>query len=104
GRGGADVVCVRLRAGDQASPPAEVPRDRGLDCSLRVQEYSARINMYVPEQFKVRDEGEIQAFMEKYDFATVVSSPPTGLIATHVPAVIRHSCARGLADSSRSGL
>ena len=45
--------------------------------------------MYIPEQFKVRDEGEIQAFMEKYDFATVVSSPPTGLIATHVPVVIR---------------
>jgi transcriptional regulator len=45
--------------------------------------------MYIPEQFKVRDEGEIQAFVEKYDFATVVSSPPTGLIATHVPVVIR---------------
>ena len=51
--------------------------------------------MYVPEQFKVRDDGEIQAFMEKYDFATVVSSPPTGLLATHVPVVIRRD-ERGL--------
>jgi len=45
--------------------------------------------MYVPEPFKVLDEGEIRAFMEAYDFATIVSSPPQGLIATHVPVVVR---------------
>jgi transcriptional regulator len=45
--------------------------------------------MYIPEHFKVLDEGEIQAFMEEYDFATVVTSAPAGLIATHVPVVIR---------------
>ncbi len=45
--------------------------------------------MYVPEAFKVVDEGEIQAFVQRYDFATMVSSPATGLIATHVPVVVR---------------
>jgi transcriptional regulator len=45
--------------------------------------------MYVPEPFKIVDEGAILAFMEKYDFATVVSSTPQGLIATHVPVVVR---------------
>jgi transcriptional regulator len=45
--------------------------------------------MYVPEAFKVVDEGEIQAFIQRYDFATIVSCPATGLIATHVPVVVR---------------
>jgi transcriptional regulator len=45
--------------------------------------------MYVPEAFKVVDEGKIQTFIQRYDFATIVSSPPTGLIATHVPVVVR---------------
>ena len=45
--------------------------------------------MYVPEPFKVLDEGEIRAFMEKYALATVVSAPAQGLIATHVPVVVR---------------
>jgi transcriptional regulator len=45
--------------------------------------------MYVPEAFKVVDGGEIQAFIQRYDFATMVSSPTTGLIATHVPVVVR---------------
>jgi transcriptional regulator len=45
--------------------------------------------MYLPEKFKVVDSGEILAFMQRYDFATIVSSPPQGLIATHVPVVVR---------------
>jgi transcriptional regulator len=49
--------------------------------------------MYVPETFKVVDEGEIKAFMQRYDFATIVSSPPTGLVATHAPVVVRHDAA-----------
>jgi transcriptional regulator len=46
--------------------------------------------MYVPEAFKVVDEGEIQAFIQRYAFATIVSSPTTGLVVTHVPVVVRH--------------
>jgi transcriptional regulator len=47
--------------------------------------------MYVPEAFKVVDEHEIQAFIQRYAFATMVSSPTTGLIVTHVPVVVRHA-------------
>jgi len=49
--------------------------------------------MYVPEAFKVLDEAEIESFIERYDFATIVSAPATGLIATHVPVVIRRGAA-----------
>jgi transcriptional regulator len=45
--------------------------------------------MYVPDAFKVVDGPEIQAFVQRYDFATMVSSPGTGLLATHVPVVVR---------------
>jgi transcriptional regulator len=45
--------------------------------------------MYVPEAFRVVDEDEIQAFIQRYNFATIVSSPSTGLVATHVPVVVR---------------
>jgi transcriptional regulator len=45
--------------------------------------------MYVPEAFKVLDEVEIQAFIQRYAFATIVSSPTTGLVATHVPVAVR---------------
>jgi transcriptional regulator len=44
--------------------------------------------MYMPEPFKVLDEGEIRSFMDEYDFATLVSAPPQGLIATHLPVVV----------------
>jgi transcriptional regulator len=45
--------------------------------------------MYVPEAFTVVDGDEIHAFIQRYDFATMVSSPTTGLIGTHVPVVVR---------------
>jgi transcriptional regulator len=45
--------------------------------------------MYVPDAVKVVDGLEIQAFVQRYDFATMVSSPGTGLLATHVPVVVR---------------
>jgi transcriptional regulator len=45
--------------------------------------------MYVPESFSVVDQAKIEAFLERYDFATIVSSPATGMVATHVPVVVR---------------
>ena len=45
--------------------------------------------MYTPESFKIVDETEIDAFLQKHDFATVVSSTAGGLLATHVPVVVR---------------
>jgi transcriptional regulator len=60
--------------------------------------------MYIPEPFKVVDEREIEAFIQRYDFATIVSATPDGLMATHVPVsvdrddsglVIRGHLARG---------
>jgi transcriptional regulator len=45
--------------------------------------------MYLPESFKIADEPEIAAFLERYDFATIVSPTPETLIATHVPVVVR---------------
>ncbi len=50
--------------------------------------------MYVPEAFRVVDEGEIEAFVRRYDFATIATSTPRGLLATHVPVVIRRESAR----------
>ena len=47
--------------------------------------------MYVPESFKVDDQAKIKAFLERYDFATIVSSPASGIVATHVPVVLRRA-------------
>jgi transcriptional regulator len=45
--------------------------------------------MYVPNHFKVDDQREIEAFLERYDFATLVSTTGDGLLATHLPVVVR---------------
>jgi transcriptional regulator len=47
--------------------------------------------MYVPESFKVDDQAKIEAFLERYDFATIVSSPASGIVVTHVPIVLRRT-------------
>jgi transcriptional regulator len=47
--------------------------------------------MYVPDSFKIDDQGKIEAFLERYDFATIVSSPTSGMVATHVPVVVRRA-------------
>jgi transcriptional regulator len=49
--------------------------------------------MYVPEAFKVVDDAEILAFIQRFDFATIVSAPSSGLVATHVPVVVRREAA-----------
>lgn len=45
--------------------------------------------MYVPDSFKVTDEDEIEAFLQRYDFATFVSMASGGLTATHLPVVVQ---------------
>ncbi len=45
--------------------------------------------MYVPTSFEVRDEATIEAFLRRYDFATIVSAPGGDLVATQVPVVAR---------------
>ena len=45
--------------------------------------------MYIPESFRIVDEPEIEAFLQRYDFATMVSPAPETLIATHVPVVVK---------------
>ncbi len=39
---------------------------------------------YIPQHFRVSDEHTLQEFMRAYDFATVVSSSPDGLVTSHV--------------------
>src|SRR5688572_31217446 len=45
--------------------------------------------MYIPESFRIVEEPEIEAFLQRYDFATMVSPAPETLIATHVPVVVK---------------
>jgi transcriptional regulator len=44
--------------------------------------------MYIPDSFNVTDEAEIVAFIERYDFATLVSVAGGSLTATHVPVIV----------------
>lgn len=46
--------------------------------------------MYTPSQFKIEDQAEIHALMRAYSFATLVTNGPEGLIATHLPVVVKH--------------
>ena len=45
--------------------------------------------MYVPDHFKVDDIGRMHALMRERPFATLVSSGSLGLIATHLPTVLK---------------
>ena len=45
--------------------------------------------MYVPDSFNVADRDEIEAFLQRYDFATLVSAAGGSLTATHLPVVVR---------------
>jgi len=46
---------------------------------------------YIPQHFRMADERELQEFMRTYDFATVVSSSPDGLVTSHLPVLVRSS-------------
>ena len=48
--------------------------------------------MYIPTHFLVEDRQTIVAFMQQFDFAAVVSHSATaGLVASHVPVLIREA-------------
>lgn len=44
--------------------------------------------MYVPAPFKIADDDVIAEFLRQHDFAAIVTSAPTGLVASHVPVVV----------------
>lgn len=44
--------------------------------------------MYIPDAFRMTAAGEGPAFMRAHPFATLVSSGPAGLIATHLPTIL----------------
>src|SRR5262249_39479614 len=46
---------------------------------------------YIPPHFRATDERTLREFMETHDFVTVVSGSADGLIASHVPVVVRSS-------------
>ena len=47
--------------------------------------------MYVPAPFGVSDEKTLASFIERYDFATLISSAAAGLVASHIPILLQHS-------------
>ena len=47
--------------------------------------------MYVPGSFAVSDEKILESFIERYDFATLTSSSSSGLVASHIPIMLRRS-------------
>ncbi len=51
--------------------------------------------MYVPAAFGVSDQGILDAFIRRYSFATLVTSSSRGLIASHIPIMVRRSEAGG---------
>ena len=51
--------------------------------------------MYVPASFGVSDQGILDAFIRRYAFATLVTSSSGGLIASHIPIMLRRNEGRG---------
>ena len=47
--------------------------------------------MYVPASFAVSDEKTLESFIERYDFATLITGSATGLVASHIPLMLRRS-------------
>jgi transcriptional regulator len=45
--------------------------------------------MYVPASFAVSDEKTLESFIERYDFATLTTPSATGLVASHIPIMLR---------------
>jgi len=44
---------------------------------------------YVPQHFRVAGEQTLREFMRAHDFATIVSNSPDGLVASHLPVLVR---------------
>lgn len=49
--------------------------------------------MFNPESFKIDDDVQIEHFLRRHDLATLVSAPASGMVATHVPVVVRRTAA-----------
>jgi len=47
--------------------------------------------MYIRSSFCVSYEKTLEAFIERYDFGTVITSTSAGIVASHIPIVLRHS-------------
>ena len=52
--------------------------------------------MYVPAWFAVSDEKTLESFIERYEFATLTSSSSTGLVASHIPTMLRRSAGKAV--------
>ena len=52
--------------------------------------------MYVPAAFAVSDEKTLESFIERYDFATLTSSSSSGLVASHIPIMLRRSAGKSV--------
>ena len=52
--------------------------------------------MYVPASFAVSDEKILESFIERYDFATLTSSSSSGLVASHIPIMLRRSAGKAV--------
>ena len=50
--------------------------------------------MYIPEQFEVQDVGVLQDFMERFNFAMLVTQKDGSMIASHLPFVLDRSVGR----------
>ena len=44
---------------------------------------------YIPSHFRASDAGTLREFMETHDFAAIVSHSPEGLVASHLPVLVR---------------
>ena len=49
------------------------------------------MTLYVPPHFKVEDQAELLAFIERHAFGTLVSSSPSGLHVSHIPFAAREA-------------
>ena len=52
--------------------------------------------MYVPASFAVSDEKTLDSFIERYEFATLTSSSSIGLVASHIPIMLRRSAGKAV--------
>ena len=45
--------------------------------------------MYIPKYFQMKEEQEMYRFMKEYSFATLVSQSSNGLVASHLPLMLK---------------
>ena len=51
--------------------------------------------MYVPASFGVSDQRILESFIDRYAFATLITSSPGGLVASHILGTPSQSCCGG---------